>query len=161
MNYRDKLAGETEDKLLSEALANFKSSVDAWSEAEYSRPRSVAGTARPSWRRAAGWALALVLALVSLAGWMAVRHRIQGPAQNSAQQATPRQAAPQVTAPDPVTIDGQAVAPEKQPQKIQANNRDEDLLATVDSEVSQQVPAAMDPLAQLMYENSTEQQQKQ
>ena len=36
-----------------------------------------------------------------------------------------------------------------------AANSDEDLLATVDSDVSRQVPAAMEPLAQMMDGNGT------
>ena len=34
--------------------------------------------------------------------------------------------------------------------------QDEDLLATVDSDVSRGVPAAMEPLAQLMDDNGTQ-----
>ncbi len=40
MNFRDKLAGEMDDPVLTQALKNFKASVDAWSDAAYSRPRS-------------------------------------------------------------------------------------------------------------------------
>ncbi|MGB7267834.1 MAG: hypothetical protein WBC92_20115, partial [Terracidiphilus sp.] len=36
-----------------------------------------------------------------------------------------------------------------------ATDKDADLLATVDSDVSQQVPSAMQPLAQLMDDNGT------
>ena len=59
MNFRDKdkLAGEIDDPVLAQALKHFKASVDAWSEAAYSRPRAVVRTARHSSRRAAGWAL--------------------------------------------------------------------------------------------------------
>ena len=53
--------------MLAEALRNFKASVDAWSEAAYSRPRTVAATKRHSWRLAAGWALGCVLAFGCLA----------------------------------------------------------------------------------------------
>ena len=70
MNLRDKLAGEIDDPVLAEALEHFKASVNAWSEAAYSRPRTVAerrrgivaaggrlgagmraGGGQPGWRR--------------------------------------------------------------------------------------------------------------
>jgi hypothetical protein len=45
-------------------------------------------------------------------------------------------------------------------QKLEAEQRastdDEDLLAKVDSDVSREVPSAMEPLAQLMSENETQ-----
>ena len=77
MNSQDKLAGEMEDPVLAEALKNFKASVDAWSEAAYSRPRTVAATKRHSWRLAAGWALGCVLAFGSLAGGVYERYHSQ------------------------------------------------------------------------------------
>ena len=40
MNFRDKLAGEIDDPALAQALEHFKASVDAWSAAAYSRPRT-------------------------------------------------------------------------------------------------------------------------
>ena len=62
MNWRDRLAGEIEDPVVAEALKNFKASVDAWSEAAYSRPRSLCKAARHTWRLAASWALGRVMA---------------------------------------------------------------------------------------------------
>jgi hypothetical protein len=45
--------------------------------------------------------------------------------------------------------------PVAQQQKQQARVEDEDLLANVDSDVSREVPAAMEPLAQLTAEDGT------
>ena len=60
---------------LEQALKNFKSSMHAWSEAAYSRPRSVAPTLRQrSWRLAAGWALGCVLVAGSVSGGLVERH---------------------------------------------------------------------------------------
>jgi ssDNA-specific exonuclease RecJ len=42
-----------------------------------------------------------------------------------------------------------------QQRSQQARQEDEDLLAKVDSDVSRDVPAAMEPLAQLMVEDET------
>ena len=118
---------------LDQALARFRQNVHAWSEAAYSRPRSVAPVAvHRSWRMATGWALGCVLAAGSLAGGVYEHHR-QAIAKaiakmNADQDARQRQLAVQQ----------------------RAGNADEDLLATVDSDVSRAVPAAMEPLAQLM-----------
>jgi hypothetical protein len=42
-----------------------------------------------------------------------------------------------------------------QQRNQQARQEDEDLLAKVDSDVSREVPAAMEPLAQIMAEDET------
>jgi len=55
-------AVEAQDQALKQALANFRCSVLAWSEAEFGRERTPAKTVRQrSWRLAAGWALGCVL----------------------------------------------------------------------------------------------------
>jgi hypothetical protein len=153
MNFRDKLAGEIEDPVVAGALQNFKASVDAWSEAAYSRPRTAVKTARHNWRLAASWALGCLLAAGSLAGGLYERHHRQElariAAQKTAQKAVQERAAAEKSAVATVT--------DKQPTAaVNANGGDEDLLATVDSDVSREVPAAMEPLAQLMTENGNE-----
>ncbi len=154
MNFRDQLVGEIDDPVLADALKNFKASMDAWSEAAYSRPRTVVGTSRHSWRLAASWALGCVLAAGSLAGWMAERHHQQELARIAAMKVAAQKVAQEQAAAK------KSVAPIVTEQKptaaVNTNEGDEDLLATVDSDVSRVVPAAMDPLAQLMNENGTE-----
>ncbi|MGA7343093.1 MAG: hypothetical protein WBX18_21000 [Terracidiphilus sp.] len=122
--------GSMVDPMLEQALTNFRHSVHAWSETALSRPRTVALAARRrSWRLAAGWALWCVLAAGSLAGGLYERHHDQVVAKMKAEQeARQRQLALQQ----------------------RAREEDEDLLATVDSDISRAVPAAMEPLAQLM-----------
>ena len=64
------------DSELEQALKDFRLSVHAWSEAAYSRPRTVAqGERRRSWRLAAGWALGFALAAGSLSGVVYERHQ--------------------------------------------------------------------------------------
>ena len=121
------LAGDPE---LEQALGNFRQSVHVWSDAAYSRPRTamqiVAGR---SWRFAVGWALGCVLVSGSLAGGLYERHHQRMLAQVKAEQeAKQRQLATQQ----------------------RARSGDEDLLAAVDTDISRTVPAAMEPLAQLM-----------
>ena len=70
-------SGDLEARL-EEALKNFRSSVRAWSEAEYSRPRSAPHVVRlTSWRVAAGWALGCVLAAGTVTGGIYVHHQQQ------------------------------------------------------------------------------------
>lgn len=130
---RPELAGDPE---LEQALENFRSSVHAWSEAVYSQPRTAAAAVRHvSWKLAAGWALGCMLAAGSVGGGLYERHHRQELAKIAAAQAA-RQ------------------------QKLAAEQRireeDEDLLAKVDTDVSRQVPSAMEPLAQLMNDDEVQ-----
>jgi hypothetical protein len=123
-----------QDVELEQALKNFKSSMHAWSDAMYSRPRVVSKEIRVrSWRLAAGWALGCVLVAGSVSGGLLERHHRQEVARIAAEQ--------------------QAAEQQKQIRQQQAAKvSDEVLLADVDSDVSRQVPSAMEPLAQMMDE---------
>ena len=122
------------DARLGEALKNFRSSVHAWGEAEFGRPRQARSVRAMSWRVATGWALGCVLAAGSVSGAVYQRQH-----QRELEKIAAEQAARQ--------------------QKLEAEQRastdDEDLLAKVDSDVSREVPSAMEPLAQLMSESET------
>jgi hypothetical protein len=152
MSGRDKLAGEINDPIVEGALKHFKASIDAWSEAAYSQPRTVVRTAKHIWRLAAAWALGCLLAAASLAGAMHERHARQESARIAAIKAAEQKAALEPKAPEqsvqPVAA---TIAGKRQPTAVKrAASENEDLLATVDSDVSRQVPAAMEPLAQMM-----------
>jgi len=129
---------DAQDLQLAAALKDFRSSVHAWSDAAYNRPRSVARPAsRRSWRLAASWAMGCLLVAGSVSGGLFERqHRMELARIASQQRAAER---------------------EKQLRDQEARTKvtDEDLLADVDSAVSRQVPSAMDPLAQLMAEDET------
>ncbi|MGA2887529.1 MAG: hypothetical protein ABSE51_05705 [Terracidiphilus sp.] len=162
MNFKDKFAGESGEKAerdelqalgadevlnaelnaelepaLDEALRNFRLSVHAWSEAVLSRPQKVlvASPHKRLARLAVGWALGgvLVASGVSAGVWQHHRQEMKIAAMRAAERERP-------------------VA---QQQKQQARVEDEDLLANVDSDVSREVPAAMEPLAQLTAEDGT------
>jgi len=126
------LSGEMGDAELEAVLGNFKASARAWSEAAYSRPRTVKVARHGSWKLAAGWALGCVLVAGGMTGGLHQRevHRQQARVV-AAEQARQQQLAAQAA---------------------QAQNRvdDSDLMATVDTDVSRAVPSAMEPLAQLM-----------
>lgn len=121
---------------LAETLADFKVSVHAWSEAAYHRPRTMhRAVVRRTWRLAAGWAMACVL--VAGAGSAAVYERHQ-----RAEQAR---------------IAAAARAAEQQRELAAQHARaEEDLMTKVDSDVSREVPDAMEPLAALMSDDSTQ-----
>jgi hypothetical protein len=121
---------------LDEALRDFRLSIHAWSEAALSRPRTVVAIApKQVWRLAVGWALGCVLVAggASAGIW---QH----------QQREMRSAAIRVAEQQRLTA---------QQRNQQAQQEDEDLLAKVDSDVSREIPAAMEPLALLMAEDET------
>jgi hypothetical protein len=124
-----KFAGELGD--LHEAVSNFCLSVHGWSEAALSRPRTAVEPVvrRRIWRLAAGWALGCVLVAGGVSG---------GVYEHLQRQQLARIAAARVA----------------EQQRLAAQQRvrqeDEELLAKVDSDVSREVPSAMEPLAQLM-----------
>jgi hypothetical protein len=125
-----------QDAELNAVLRNFRQSVHAWSEAAYNRPRTVATVTHASvWRKATGWAMGCVLVLGVASGAVYQHERL-------AEQA--RQA--------------KIAAQQDQQRRAAALKSAEDadaLLARVDSDISRQVPAAMDPLAGLVDEGNS------
>jgi hypothetical protein len=124
-----------EDPELDRALRDFRSSVHAWSEAAYQRPRIVHEMApgRAVWRRVAVWSLGGMLAIGVAGGGLVERHHRQEMARIAA-------------------------AREAQYQHQLAEQRArqaEQELAQVDNDVARQVPNAMEPLAQLMAEDES------
>ena len=123
---------EAVDVELEQAMKNFRLSMHAWSDAALSRPRTASQTLRRrSWRLAVGWALGCVLVAGSLSGGVFERQHQIDLKQRAARQ--------------------RAAEQQKQgEQQARAQVTDEDLLTDVDSDVSRQVPSAMEPLAQMM-----------
>jgi hypothetical protein len=121
-----------EQNELDEALKEFRLSVHAWSEAAYSRPRRTPAALphRRAGRLAVGWALGCVMAVMGISGGIWEHHQ-QGM----------RVAAARV-------VEQERLAVEQRARQNQKEN--EDLLAKVDSDVSREVPVAMEPLAELM-----------
>jgi len=126
---------------LEEALKNFRLSVHAWSDAEFARPRMVALRHRHwNWRLATGWALGCVLAMGSISAGIFVHHRQQIREQLAHLAALRQEQQRQLAA----------------QQAAAARDDDARLMAAVDKDVSQDVPTAMEPLAQLMNENANQ-----
>jgi uncharacterized protein HemX len=120
---------------LDEALKDFRLCVQAWSEAALSRPQRVVAELprRRSWHLAAGWALSAVLVAAGVSGGGFYEHR-----QQEMKIAAARAA------------EQQRLAAEQR-----VRQEEESLLAEVDSDVSREVPAAMEPLARLMDEDES------
>ena len=164
------MAGEfqdpTADPIVASALRHFKASVDTWSETAYSRPRfsesrlnesrPAPRTAHHNWRLAASWALGCLLIAGSLAGGLYEHRQRQEAAREAEMKAAEqkvRLATEQRVTSMPVAAN---IATRRQPTGLnRAADADEDLLATVDNDVSRQVPAAMEPLAQMMDGNGS------
>jgi hypothetical protein len=123
------------DEQLAQTLKNFRSSVHAWSEAVYGQPHRPVKVFTTSWQVTAGWALGCVLAAGSVAGGLYERHHLN-------QQAK---------------IAAAAEAAQQQKLEVEERNASEDLLAKIDMDVSREVPSAMEPLAQLMAEEDSDQ----
>lgn len=133
---------------LEDVLRNFRSSVQAWSEAEFVRPRTVLlPEHRRAWRRAAAWALGCVLAAGSLSAGLYEHHAHQQWAHLLAQHIAAQHAS---------LAASQEAARPTLPAPAPAAGADEKLMAAVDQSVSQEVPSAMEPLAQLMDEDANQ-----
>ncbi len=131
---RSQAGGEDHDALaldpaLKAALDNFRQSVHSWSEAAYNRPRMQVASRRRLWRLATGWALGCVLVAGAVSGGVYGRHLKQARAE--------------------------AVLEAEHQRQLAADREAEELMADVDSDISRQVPSAMEPLAQLMAEDES------
>jgi hypothetical protein len=128
------------DRELEQVLVNFRHSVHAWSEAEFrseagfNRPRTARVAVDSSWRPVLAWALGCVVVAGGVSGGIYDHHRIVVEREQTAAR----------------------IAHERQlAEQQKAQETDESLLANVDTDVSRSVPAAMEPLAQLMEDDGT------
>ncbi|MGC1421806.1 MAG: hypothetical protein WA354_13710 [Terracidiphilus sp.] len=143
MNLRDenaKVTGQAENLEMLEpelraALGNFKASVDAWSDAMMSRPREMKAAAHTNWSAVTKWALGCVVFAGTLSGGVYQNYR-----QQEAQKV-------------------EAARMREQQREMAAaqvlKENEEDLMASVDSDVAREVPSALEPLATLMTEDES------
>jgi hypothetical protein len=119
---------------LARVLGDFRATVHAWSDATSNRPRIVVGASRhDAYRRPLVWGMGCLLtAVVAVGGVEEMQHR---------QELARVEALRQV---------------EQQRQMLEQRTREsEELLAKVDSDVSREVPDALEPLAQLMTDDES------
>jgi len=121
--------GAFRDPELDQALREFRSSVHAWSDAVYQRPRRVeVASRRIAWRKAAVWVFGGVLVIGGAGGGLRGYHLQQEHARIAAAREAEHQ---------------------RQLQEQWAREAEQEL-AQVDSDVSREVPVALEPLGQLM-----------
>ena len=119
---------ELNDPILASALTSFRDSVHAWSDAAYHRPRTAPAPSQIAWRRSLAWVLGLALS-TGVAGTAYVQHHHSVVARQQEQQREQM----------------------RQRQLAQQKSLEsEELMANIDNDISREVPAAMEPLAQLM-----------
>jgi hypothetical protein len=123
---------ETIEPELRQALANFKSSVHAWSDEMMSRPREAKAPARTNWSLITKWALACVVFAGTVSGGVYQSYRQQEAAKAEAARIAAQQR-------------------ELAAQRLREN--EEDIMAKVDNDVAQEVPRALDPLESMMNED--------
>lgn len=113
-----------------EAIGNFKSSVEAWSEAALSRPRQATAPARTDRTWVTKWALGSAVFVATVFGGVYQNHRQQEFARAEATR----------------------IAQQQREIAAQRAKAEADLMAKVDSDIARQVPSALEPLASLMDE---------
>lgn len=133
---------------LGEALGEFRDCARSWGQASYARPaRTMQPVHRLGWRLAAGWAVAVLLAVLTTGGvavWREHRTVAGAPPAVKPLPAVPQEAHRN----QPATLE--------KPESAVPDLADEDLLAKIDRDVARQTPKAMEPLAQLMDEDEAQ-----
>lgn len=133
---------------LDETLEDFRASVYAWSEAARGRPYvEMAKVPGLRWRLAWGCAVGVLMAVVGVGTLVRVPHRV------SPQAAEPPEIlSERVSEQLPVLVASKSepVVVNRRAAIGRSAMRADDSLASVDSDVSRQVPQALEPLAQLM-----------
>lgn len=116
---------------LREAIGNFKSSVEAWSDAALSRPRQAVAPARSHRAWMAKWALGSLVFVATVTG---------GVYQNQRQQEFAK-------------AEAARIAEQQHELAAQRAKEEADLMARVDNDIAREVPSALEPMASLMDEN--------
>jgi hypothetical protein len=124
------------DADLARTLDDFKASVHAWSDRAASRPRAIhPAIVHRTWRLAAGWAMASLL-IAGAGSALIYEHHERV---------------------DQARIAAEAHAAEQQRQlAAQRAQSEQDLMYKVNTDVSREVPDAMEPLAALMSDDTTQ-----
>jgi hypothetical protein len=134
---------DVNDQEVEQALKNFRASVHAWSEAEFTRSRAVRAPQSSLWRwlaaPAVSWGAAAVLAFTAIGVPVVVHHehQVQILARQHADEQQRLRDAQEKAATQMATIQMAAMDDDK-------------LLQHVDEDIRQSTPDAMEPLASLM-----------
>jgi hypothetical protein len=134
---------ETVDEQVELALRNFRESVHGWSAQEYCKARTIRRSRWDLvWRMMAnpvlGWTMTGALVVGSVGVPVRVHHERQVAAERSAQ-----------------SLRQQQLEKENEARQAAVQMSDDELLAHVDSDIAQDTPDAMQPLASLMSDSTT------
>jgi hypothetical protein len=136
MNTVKPLDADLGDPVLHSALKDFRASVHAWSDAAYNRPRPARSPAPQAiaWRRAAAWVLSLTLSfgILGTAAYDSHHRQVVAQEQQRQQQEMERQ---------------RALAEQRAKATENVAETEDALMVNIESDVSRQVPSAMEPLA--------------
>lgn len=132
---------ERDERELAEVLGSFRLSVHAWSDAEFNRERRVVPAHRPLFGFRLAAASCVLLLAAGITGGVAVHEHNQDVAiQQARQDAEMKRKAAE-----------QAQLKKMQQEQLAAHSVNDDaLLADIDSDIAQESPEAMQPLASLM-----------
>lgn len=118
------------DPELREAIGNFRSSVEAWSDAMANRPRVAKAPASASWGLVTKWALGCAVFIGTVSGGVYQNHREQEAAK----------------------VEAARIAQQERDLAARRAQEEADLMARVDTDISRAVPSALEPMASLMDE---------
>jgi hypothetical protein len=134
---------EIEDAQVEMALKHFRESVHGWSDEEFGRARVIRRSRWDAmWRMMANpvmaWSMACVLTVASVGVPVNIHHLQVVAAERRAELEKQKK-----------------LAEEKAEQQAAAAINDDELMSHVDSDIAQDAPDAMQPLAQLMSDSTT------
>ncbi len=132
---------DAQERELAEVLGAFRQSVHAWSDAEFNRERKLVPARRPLFGFRLAVASSLLMIAAGVTGGITVYQHYHDIAVTQARQDAEKKR----LADEKARID-------KMNQDQMAGHRENDdaLLADIDSDIAQESPAAMEPLASLM-----------
>jgi hypothetical protein len=131
---------EREERELAEVLGTFRQSVHAWSDAEFNRERKILPVRKPLFGFRLVLASSLLMIAAGVTGGITVYQHYHDIAIIQAQKDA-----------DKKRQDDEKARLDKMNQDQMAGRSNDDaLLADIDSDIAQESPAAMEPLASLM-----------
>jgi hypothetical protein len=116
---------------LRDAIGDFKSSINSWSESALSQPRVINAPRGINWAHVSKWALGCAVFVGTVSGGVYESHRQQ----------------------ELANLEAARIAQQQRELAAQHLREEADLMAKVDSDIAREVPSALEPLASLMDEN--------
>lgn len=129
-----------QERELAEVLGAFRQSAHAWSDAEFNRERKIVPARRPLFGFRLAVASTLLMLAASITGGITVYQHYHDIAVTQARQDAEKKR----------LADEKARIDKMNQDQMAGRSNDDALLADIDSDIAQESPAAMEPLASLM-----------